>query len=674
MVEQFAAPPINPLISIQPLSTPAPGRDAAGAVPPQLANVPPGTVVEGFVVNRDPTGNPVIRTVLGDILIKSDVFMKTGSEIVFRVDTTQQSHARILTIDGLSPQDYVSSNARPSAADSIAASPMQQSAQAAGLGARAAAAVPLQALLVNNAPLPAASLVNNPLLAAVATATTPIPAALVKLHQGAQLQVKVLQVALPELLTRDAQQADAAAPTATPRPAPGAAPTGAPAVPPKPYGPALAQTQTFTNARTAQVALQQAPVPAAPASPANVQTSPAVPTSPTSPAGQPVVPAASPASATPLPSTNSLLQAGVPTDVLANIVNEAATAAAIQAKVAAAKLPLPGEAAEAVRPNPRPQTPAPAVNTASVQSAPTNASPPPAAQGGIPAHVIGHEADGMAILQTPIGTLKMQLPQPVPVGTALRLELTPTDKPPLPVGTAPLPPEAERSIATLAQHWPALEELLAAAPSADPVLARALAQAMPEIGPKLTSGMLFFVAAAKGGDLRQWIGTKAVAALEEKLPALASRLKGDMAQLQQLLVDSPLQQWNSAMIPMLHQGQLEHARLFCRREQDEAHGTGKQGSEQRFILEVDLSQLGSMQFDGFVRKAPGKTHQFDLFVRSSGPLPESLSHEIRSTFETAIQSTGMRGYLGFQHGSQHFVRPMADAAPRTQSGSQPILA
>jgi hypothetical protein len=672
VVEQFAAPPINPLISIQPLSTPAPGRDAAGAVPPQLANVPPGTVVEGFVVNRDPTGNPVIRTVLGDILIKSDVFMKTGSEIVFRVDTTQQSHARILTIDGMSPQDYVNSNARPSSADSIAASPMQQSTQAGGLGPRAAAAVPLQALLVNNAPLPAASLVNNPLLAAVATATTPVPAALIKLHQGAQLQVKVLQVALPELLTRDAQQADAPAPTATPRPAPGTAPLGAPATPPKPYGAALAQTQTFTNARTAQVALQQAPLAAAPTQAPVAGTEAAR-------AGQRTSTVASAAPSASLPSTTSLLQAGVPTDVLANIVNEAATAAAIQAKVAAAKLPLPGDETAPEPAPPRAQAPAaaaPAVaaKPPAVPNAPLAAAPSAPPQGGIPAHVIGHEADGMAILQTPIGTLKMQLPQPVPVGTALRLELTPTDKPPLPLGTAPLPTDAERSIATLAQHWPALEELLAAGQSADPIISRALAQAMPEIGPKLTSGMLFFVAAVKGGDLRQWLGSKAVAALEEKLPALASRLKGDMAQLQQLLVDSPLQQWNSAMIPMLHQGQLEHARLFYRREQDDTTEASKQGQEQRFILEVDLSQLGSMQFDGFVRKAPGKTHQFDLFVRSDGPLPETLSHEIRATFETAIQSTGMRGYLGFQHGSQHFVRPMADAAPRTQSGSQPILA
>lgn len=671
MVEQFAAPPINPLISIQPLSTPAPGRDAAGAVPPQLTNVAPGTVVEGFVVNRDPTGNPVIRTVLGNILIKSDVFMKTGSEIVFRVDTTQQSHARILTIDGMSPQDYVSSNARPSAADSITASPMQQSAQAAGLGARAAAAVPLQALLVNNAPLPAASLVNNPLLAAVATATTPIPAALVKLHLGAQLQVKVLQVALPELLTRDAQQA-AAAPPASNRPAPGAPLVGSIAVPPKPYGTALTQTQTFTNARTAQVAVPQAPQSTAPTAPPNVKPLHA---SPASPAAQPVATSVASSAAAPLPSASSLLQAGVPTDVLANIVNEAATAAAIQAKVAAAKLPLPTENAEGTQESTRPPAPSPASGTAiSNPVAPAPTLPKPAVQGGIPAHVIGHEADGMAILQTPIGTLKMQLPQPLPIGTALRLELTPTDKPPLATGTSPLPTETERSIATLAQHWPALEELLAAAPSADPAIARALAQAMPEIGPKLTSGMLFFVAAVKGGDLRQWLGTKAVAALEEKLPTLASRLKGDMAQLQQLLVDSPLQQWNSAMIPLLHQGQLEHARLFYRREQDDANNATKQGSEQRFILEVDLSQLGSMQFDGFVRKAAGKSHQFDLFVRSNGPLPESLSHEIRTTFETAIQSTGMRGYLGFQHGSQHFVRPMADAAPRTQSGSQPILA
>ena len=41
MAEQFAAPPINPIVSIRPLTTPSSGRDAT-AVPAQLANLPPG--------------------------------------------------------------------------------------------------------------------------------------------------------------------------------------------------------------------------------------------------------------------------------------------------------------------------------------------------------------------------------------------------------------------------------------------------------------------------------------------------------------------------------------------------------------------------------------------------------------------------------------------------------
>ena len=676
MVEPFAAPPINPLISIQPLSTPAPNRDAAGAVPPQLANVPPGTLVEGFVVNRDPSGNPILRTNLGDILIKSDIFVRTGSEVVFRVDTTQPSHARIITIDKLSPQDYVQANARPATTDSISTSPLPAPVGSGGLGARATVAAPLQALLVNSTPLPAAQLVNNPLLMAVATGSTPLPAALIKLQQGAALEVRLLQIALPEQLTRGVTSNAAAAPEASSRspvettyqPRASAPPS------PQPYGPALAQTQRFTNAQTARIALEGTAPPALPSSAPLTPSAPSTITSGTTITPQP---------AAGLPSAQQLVQLGAPTDVLNNIVNEAATAAAIRAKQASVTQPFPADEAAVssssptapppsmVRPSVAPSAPMPTPAPTSTQVS----NPPP--NGGIPAQIIGHEGDGTAIVQTPLGTLKLHLPQPMPIGTALRLEIqpAPAGSPPIDEASVTSPTARSRSITTLAQHWPALEELMATIHSVDAGVARALTQAMPEIGPKLTSGMLFFVAAMKGGDLRQWLGNRAVSALEEKLPALATRLKTDMTQLQQLLVDSPLQQWNSAMIPMLYDGQLEHARLFYRRESNEGEKAARKAGDQRFILEVDLSHLGPMQFDGFVRKTPEKTRQFDLFVRSAAPLSDALVQQIRTTYSQTLEMSGLKGYLSFQHGGQHFVRPMADtASDGIQSGSQPILA
>ena len=588
MANEFAAPPINNLVSITPLTTPPASRDATGSVPAQLQGVAPGTLVEGFVVNRDGQSNPILRTPVGDVLVKSDVFIKTGSEVVFRVDPSQPGHARLLTIDGLPPQDYATANTRGLSGDTVTNA--TTTAQQVAVGGKAVA-VPIQALLVSTTPLQPATIAANPLLTAVAAGSAPITPGLLKLAQGAQLQVKLLQVSLPAPGESEPQRA-------------GTQPTNPAAPPPpKPDGQNFAP-QGMANANTAKIALQNTQAPATPQ--------------------------------------------GLPLEIPA-LGQQAATVAATKAHTQAANLPLPP--------------------TASNASAPAT---PATAKAGMPAYVLGHEGDGATILQTPVGTLKSYLPQKLPVGTAVRLDVMPALTQPLPGTVMPLPTESQGNVTTLAQQWPALDETLKLFPSTHEA-ARPLMQAMPEIGPRLVSGLLFFIAAIKTGDLRQWIGARALSALEARSPDLASKLKGDMTQLQSLLVDSPLQQWNSAMVPMLYQGQLEHARLFFRddREHGGHDGKKKDGNDQRFIVEIDTSHLGEVQFDGFVRHG-GEAKQFDLIVRSGVALPAELQQQARTTFDNALGSTGMKGYLAFQQGSQHFVRPMASG--NTASGPKPILA
>lgn len=297
----------------------------------------------------------------------------------------------------------------------------------------------------------------------------------------------------------------------------------------------------------------------------------------------------------------------------------------------------------------------------------------------LPAVVIGTEKNGEVMVQTQVGLLKLPMPRPVPVGTTLHITLEPiTTQPQAPSlpGTLPTGTALIDQMATLSRDWPSLEQAMQWAQSNDPALARQMAQALPTIGPKLTSGMLFFIAAVKGGDMRQFLGGRAIAQLETRAPEIASRLKADMTQLQQLFTESPLPHWQTAMVPLFHNGALEHARLFFRQDnqKEEEKGKGSSGKDQRFIVEVDLSHMGEMQFDGFVRGAQ-RAKQFDLIIRSSARLPEELLQEIRGTFDTAMQTTGLKGYLAFQQGSQHFVRPLADAPVSRDTGSaQPILA
>jgi len=98
-------PLVNPAITIQTLTV-SPSAPDAGQVPNAIANLAPGTLVEGFVVNRNAQQQPILRTSLGDILVQSELFLKTGSQVVIRIDPSVNGRARIITVDGADPQTY----------------------------------------------------------------------------------------------------------------------------------------------------------------------------------------------------------------------------------------------------------------------------------------------------------------------------------------------------------------------------------------------------------------------------------------------------------------------------------------------------------------------------------------------------------------------------------------
>lgn len=617
MVEQFATPPINPVVSIRPLSTPSPGRDAT-QVPPALASLPPGTLLEGFVVNRDAQNNPILRTSAGDLQMQSDVFVKTGSQMVIRVDATVDSRARIVSIDGLPPQDYASQNLRGLTQDTIMP-PQLRAAMPLPAGAPATTPQAMQAVLVGT-PGSMMAAAPNPLFLSMPGAQMPVPAALAKLQVGAMLKVTVLQMDLPAALAGPAAVAGARpAQATTMRPqapvtpqtaAAGTAPGHATApIPPSPERAAIAPVG-MADARTAKIAQEVPPTGAH-------------------------APAAPPAKQMQAPPQAALVRP--------------------------AMTPLPSSAA------PLPNAPMP-------QPAPTVAAgaPPavPAAAPGEPALVIGHEPDGANVLHTRLGVMKLYTAVPLPTHTQLRVDIAPQPRPTNPTPGAPTADDAasDAELAPLTAQtrgWPKLAEALNTVMAQEPSLARDMMNPLPQMGQKLTSGLLFFMAAVKGGDLRQWLGARATERLELRFPEIAARLKTDMVQMQQLLLHSPLDQWSGTMLPMLQNGQLEYARFYLRDEQQGKDGQQGGGKEQRFLVEIDLSHLGEMQFDGFIRPGQAKK-QFDLIIRTARPLEAGISEEIRQMFETSIATTGYTGYLGFQQGSHHFVRPLA----RSNEGPQ----
>lgn len=285
----------------------------------------------------------------------------------------------------------------------------------------------------------------------------------------------------------------------------------------------------------------------------------------------------------------------------------------------------------------------------------------------MPAQVIGTEQSGETVVKTPLGTIKLDLPlisgeRPVlPPGTQMTLQLV-TLEPALPT-TSAIPVTTTGTPAPLSEltsHWHSLRETLEVIQQANPALAQQIIDSIiPQPGPKMAATMLFFIAALRGGDMKHWLGRQTMETLEQlQRGDLINRLGAEFASLRQFFVDSPSPNWQAAFVPVHHDGEWQQSRLFIRKEPKDQENKGEQIGT-RFIVEVDLSNLGPMQFDGFIRKKQQAT-QFDLIIRSHTALPEQDRQAIRDIFSNASEITGFNGGISFQVGRPFPVNPMEE--------------
>ncbi|MFZ4541061.1 MAG: hypothetical protein ACOYNL_04520 [Rickettsiales bacterium] len=602
-----ATQPVNANITIQPVAPEAAGRNSTKTSSP-LANLTNGTTVEGFVVNRDGQNNPILRTALGDLKVTSEVFLKTGSEVIIKVDASQAFLARIISVDGQTPQDYSAQSARGLTKDTISASALQPSLAnlQAGKPGAAASAPQLQAIILQGIPQPVSTLATT--LAAAQSGPVAILTQLAKLRPGTPIRLTLLDLKLPPLpvslgsIPSNNSKLDR---LLTPQPSASQPPTVQSREP-------IAQATT-SSTQAAKFALTQAPE-------APIANEPFIAKD----------------ELKPLQTAIQQRQAG--------------TAAQFLVKTPENSLLQP-----------RPED-------ARNQTQPT-------APNQLVANVIGHDADGANILHTPFASLKMYTAQPMPSGTNLLLQVDiepqhtpPTDSTPIATQNTFANPAS-----TLTGELASLDEAIAWLATNHPDAARDVQQRLPVMGQKLASSMLFFIANIKQSGASEVFGKRALRLIELGAPDLLNRLRQDISRIDTGLNDSPLQNWTTLPLPMLFGQELVQARLYIGKPPEEEKAQSIQSHGQRFVLEVDMSHLGAMQFDGFVRsRDAGKT--FDLMVRSDRPLTDDVTQGIRGIFENSLAITGLAGQVVFQHGSQYFVRPQAEMARGPQDDGNTILA
>ena len=314
-------------------------------------------------------------------------------------------------------------------------------------------------------------------------------------------------------------------------------------------------------------------------------------------------------------------------------------------------------------PNPRPATawPARPHEPLRLQLVAIGGERAPAGANEIPGQVVGQRTSGQLLVDTARGLIALETRSAIATGTDVTFRV---------LAPPPAPPGPTNFANTIAEmfyfrQWPALDEavahMLEAAPAATQQF---LTGTVPQANPQLTTNVLFFLSALRGSNLRQWLTGAPLRTLERERPELLGRINEDFGQMTRVFNDAPGADWRAALVPFLNGSALEQVRMYSRGRRGRNDEEEDEQDQSRFIIDVELSEIGRVQMDGLVR---GKDKRFDLILRTDAPVPPAMRRDIIKIFTDSTEATGVAGTILFQ-GNREFVEILVtgeDAGART---------
>lgn len=315
-----------------------------------------------------------------------------------------------------------------------------------------------------------------------------------------------------------------------------------------------------------------------------------------------------------------------------------------------APAPLPATpAAIAVAAAPGPQA-SPQIIAAPQSPAPAAPTPTPTEISG---QVLPNTDAGKPLLRTPIGLLALDTgPQTLPPDSEVTLQLLGKPTPP-PVFTPAMPLPDDPPDQVLPKRLTQLIETAQTSPGGD-ALADAVREKIPASGPKLAAQLLSAVTTAdQPQGLVKFLGDGLATALSHAAPQALEALSRHW-EAASTSVQGPAEgDWRSLMIPFMMGGEITNLRLTVRQRQGKMAAAEREKGA-RFLLDLDLSRLGPMQFDGLVKR---QHKRFDLIIRTKTALPGEMRRDIDALFVNGLLNFGLEGSVAFQAEGRFVVTP-----------------
>lgn len=268
-------------------------------------------------------------------------------------------------------------------------------------------------------------------------------------------------------------------------------------------------------------------------------------------------------------------------------------------------------------------------------------------------------AGGRTVLNTEAGQIALHARLSLPAGSAVTVDVVSyTPATALQAAAPALPPLSAPLFGGAAgpSAWPTLSEAVSLLQQSDPDAARQLLNSIPGTNGALLSNAISFTQASRTGDPGKWPGERVLSALDkagERGRQLAAQLAEDMGSLAER-AKRPAGtggEWRALPMPFMDGNTIAQITIVTRRPQtaedlpDKDSERERQDQGQRFLLDLSLSRLGDLQFDGLYK---GKSRQFDLIIRTRDALPAPVRQTIQTLFSQSSQALRLSGGVAFR--------------------------
>jgi len=399
-----------------------------------------------------------------------------------------------------------------------------------------------------------------------------------------------------------------------------------------------------------------------------VATAPSVPTASLPALSEEVIlylpetasPAQTPPEATIAENTNTPLPAAPPVAVTTTIPVEEATAPQTTQPLVNNTTPAQAQASE----NP--------LYTAFVRNVsavlPANEDNLAVAGKLMPAQLVGENQDGTVTLQTSQGTITVK-PEMVAnlaqlkAGTGVLIEFS------APASQAPAASPLPADFVELAANWDSLKTLLT--PETDDQTTEkanppANSNPLPATGTNFVSRSFTLLQSFFSGSatVEKMLGDATTNQLKNEgktdlLQKFTAELKTVVDTASGNAQATHNTSWQALILPFMYEENLQQARIYVKRENSEKNNNTetKRSSGTRFVLEVNLSEMGGVQMDGLVKRLPSQTI-FDLVVRTNTPLNSAEQNDISTIYHSVAQQTGFAGNISFETAKDFTLKPL----------------